>query len=373
MSTTLVVSTTFPQYRGDPRGEFILRHWEQAANRGTAVRILAPRTAWCTGDLPGPCEIVRFAYAPARISTLTGNFGILENIRDRPWRAGLVWPLVRGLTRAVRQQLDGGDIDRVVAHMLLPGGWVVASECVRRGVPFELFGHGTDVDVLLWLPRALRDRFAGLVRHAEAIRFPSVEKRTRFERVFGRAVPRERLVVEPMIHCVPGPAEPAPRTPRTGPPRILYLGRLIPQKGVDDLFAAALRLRPMPRLEIAGDGPHRRRLQRLARRLGVDARFHGFVHADAKHELLSAADVVCVPSREVAGLSEGAPLVVREAFAYGVPVVATRVGGIPELEHDSGRMVLVAPGDLDGLTSALATVLGGAPEPVENVARVRVG
>jgi glycosyltransferase involved in cell wall biosynthesis len=355
---TLVVSTTFPQYRGDPRGEFILRHWEQAAHRGTSVRILAPRTAWCEGELPGPCEIVRFDYAPQRIATLTGNFGILENIRDRPWRAALIWPLVRGLRRAIRRELERPGLERVVAHMLLPGGWIVADECVRAGIPFELFGHGTDVDVLLWLPRALRERFAAACAHAEAVRFPSVEKRSRFERAF--AATKEllpRLVVEPMIHCVQVP-QLHERLPRSGPPTILYLGRLIPQKGVDDLFAAALRMDPMPQLEIAGDGPHRRRLQRLARKLGVRARFHGFVHADAKHRLLSAADVVCVPSREVAGLSEGAPLVVREAFAYGVPVVATRVGGIPELEHDEGHMVLVPPRDTVALTQALADVLG---------------
>jgi len=369
---TLVVSTTFPQYPGDPRGEFILRHWEQAAHRGAEVRILVPRTAWCSGELPGPCEIVRFDYAPQRIATLTGNFGILENIRDRPWRAALIWPLVAGLRRALRRELDRPGVLRVVAHMLLPGGWIVAEECVERGIAFELFGHGTDVDVLLWLPARLRERFAAVVAHAEAVRFPSVEKRTRFVRVFASThASLPPLVVEPMIHCVSTPAELPQRLPRTGPPTILYLGRLIPQKGVDDLFAAALRLRPVPQLEIAGDGPHRRRLQRLARRLGVRARFHGFVHADAKHRLLSAADVVCVPSREVAGLSEGAPLVVREAFAYGVPVVATRVGGIPELEHAEGHMELVPPRDTVALTRALAAVLGIGTDA--DTPRVRAG
>ncbi len=362
MSRTLVVSTTFPQYPGDPRGEFILRHWEQAANRGVAVRILAPRTAWCSGVLPGPCEIVRFDYAPRALATLTGNFGILENIRDRPWRALLVWPLVRALQDAVRRELEAGGIERVVAHMLLPGGWIVAQECVRYGVPFELFGHGTDVDVLLWLPRPLRDRYAGWMGHADAVRFPSAEKRSRFERLFAGVVAPERLIVEPMIHCVPAGPLRAVHGPRSGPPTILYLGRLIPQKGVDDLFAAALAMSPVPRLEIAGDGPHRRRLERLARRLGLPARFHGFVHAHAKHELLSQADVVCVPSRDVAGLSEGAPLVVREAFAYGVPVVATRVGGIPEMEHDAGKMVLVPPRDTPALTRALTAVLAGEVE-----------
>lgn len=371
MARTLVVSTTFPQYPGDPRGAFILRHWEQAAHRGTDVTVLAPRTAWCHGTLDSPCEVIRFDYAPQRISTLTGNFGILENIRERPWRAALIWPLVRGLARAVDEQLDSGRFDRVVSHMMLPGGWITARACVARAVPFELFGHGTDVDVLLWLPPSLRRDFARVIEHADAIRFPSVEKRDRFVRVFGSGLAHDRLIVEPMIHVVSPPDALLPRSPRATP-TVLYLGRLIPQKGVDDLFAAVTRLSPVPQVEIAGDGPHRRKLERLARRLGVPARFHGFVHADAKHRLLSQADVLCVPSREVAGLSEGAPLVIREAFAYGVPVVATRVGGIPELDHASGRMELVRPRDVGALAHAIARALDDAPSRA-TAPRVRVG
>ncbi len=358
MSVTLVVTTTFPQYPGDPRGAFILRHWEQAAARGVQSRVLVPKSAWCSGELDSACEIVRFDYAPTRLATLTGNFGILENIRDRPWRAALVPALVWSLRRALVRELERGDVARVVAHMLLPGGWIVAEECSRRGVPFELFAHGTDVDVLLWLPAALRARFARIVASADAVRFPSTEKLARFRRACDVSADT-RCIVEPMLHCVAPPAPPLDRPGGRRVPTILYLGRLIPTKGVDDLFAAARRLRPAPRIEVAGDGPHRRRLQRLARRMGVDAVFHGFVHADAKHRLLSHADVVCVPSREVAGLSEGAPLVVAEAFAYGVPVVASAVGGIPELVATGARLELVKPGDIAALGEALARALGG--------------
>lgn len=357
VSVTLVVTTTFPQYPGDPRGAFILRHWEQAAARGVSARVLVPRSAWCSGELAGPLDIVRFDYAPAQLSTLTGNFGILENIRDRPWRAALVPALVWSLRRALQRELDRGDVERVVAHMLLPGGWIVAEECARRGVPFELFAHGTDVDVLLWLPKSVRARFSAVIAHAEAVRFPSTEKLARFRRAC--TVPAGTpCIVEPMLHCVTPPSAPLERKGGAPAPTILYLGRLIPTKGVDDLFAAARRLRPSPRIEVAGDGPHRRRLQRLARRMGVDAVFHGFVHADAKHRLLSHADVVCVPSREAFGLSEGAPLVVAEAFAYGVPVVATSVGGIPELSASGARLLLVPPGDIAALGRALAEALG---------------
>ena len=88
--------------------------------------------------------------------------------------------------------------------------------------------------------------------------------------------------------------------------------------------------------------------------MGVEAVFHGFVSGARKREVLSSAAVMCVPSREVGRLSEGSPLVVSEATSLGIPVVATRVGGIPELAEDGALVTLVEPGDRAALRRALA-------------------
>jgi glycosyltransferase involved in cell wall biosynthesis len=111
-------------------------------------------------------------------------------------------------------------------------------------------------------------------------------------------------------------------------------------------------------IDIAGDGPERKRLEALAAELGVEARFHGFVQGELKTSLLEQADVLCAPSREVAGLSEGAPLVIVEAQAMGLPVVASRVGGIPELVGERPDHRLVPPGDPKALAAALRKALG---------------
>ena len=371
MSRTLVVTTTFPQFDGDPRGAFIRTHWEQRASAGDQITILAPRSAWCHGGASGSCLVRRVRYAPKLLSSLTGNFGILENIRARPWRAALVPALWVALRRALVREIDAERPHRVAAHMLLPAGWIVASICHARGIPFELYGHGTDVDVLMRAPDRMRRWFWSTARVAEQIHLPSHDKRTRFAESFGLEPDDPRLRVEPMVHCVPTPArEPAVEGERRRGSGILYLGRLIEQKGVDDLLLAAAMLEPGHVVHVAGDGPYRRRLQRLARRLGLRVHFHGFVCGSAKERLFDDAGVLCVPSREIrGGLSEGSPLVIREALARGLPVVASSVGGIPELCQDDGRVRLVPARDPAALADALIDVLRGRaveeapPEP----------
>lgn len=351
----LVLSSTFPQYPDDPRGRFILRHWEAQARAGHQVRCLVPTTRWVQGDLGGPCEVVRFRYAPQGLSSLTGHFGILENIRDQPCRALLVLPFLAGLRRALQAELRRFRPDRLVAHMLLPCGLVAVEAARAAGIPCALHGHGTDVDLVLGLPGPLRRRVAGALQDAERLTFPSAEKLARFARALDLDPVPAHFEVETMVSSLAGPLAPL-TTPSTRD--VLFLGRLIKQKGVDDLLAAAALMPTPPRLEIAGDGPERRRLQAMARAHRLDARFHGFVHGPQKDALYRRAALLCVPSREVGGLGEGAPLVIAEARRYGLRVVATAVGGIPEIMRDLyPGAPLVRPGAPEALAHALATAL----------------
>jgi glycosyltransferase involved in cell wall biosynthesis len=344
---TLVVTSTFPQWDTDPRGAFLRRFWEARARQGEHVEVLAPRTAWCRGQLDTPLQVRRFAYAPASCSTLSGEHGILENVRARPWRIVLVPAFFAGMAAAVARALATGTWSRVVGHMMIPSGVVVAALCRRAGVPFEIYGHGTDVDVLVAAPGVLRRIVERRFAAAAAIHVPSLDKQRRLVQALPALA--GRCGVATMAHTVPI----AHVERRPVPGRVLFLGRLIRQKGVAELVDAVARLGPGASLVVAGDGPERARLAARAARAGIDATFVGFVEGACKHELLAAAAVVCVPSREVGCLSEGAPLVVLEARNERVPVVATRVGGIPELAAGDEGITLVEPGDGRALAEAL--------------------
>jgi glycosyltransferase involved in cell wall biosynthesis len=131
--------------------------------------------------------------------------------------------------------------------------------------------------------------------------------------------------------------------------------RLTPQKALNVLieaFAGVHRRFGHATLVIAGTGPDREALAANAERLGVRRKVHFLGLRHDVPRLLCAYDIFALSS-----VWEGMPLGVLEAMALGCPVVATRVGGVPEMIEDGHSGILVEPGDVSALESALATLL----------------
>jgi glycosyltransferase involved in cell wall biosynthesis len=138
-------------------------------------------------------------------------------------------------------------------------------------------------------------------------------------------------------------------------PVIGAIGRLAPQKGLQYLLQAAplvLRDEPNALFVFVGDGPERGALEAEAGKLGIrDAVCFLGVREDIP-ELLSAMDIVAMPS-----LSEGLPMALLEAMASGKPVVATRVGAIPQVIQERVSGIMLSPGDVSGLAAELRGLL----------------
>jgi glycosyltransferase involved in cell wall biosynthesis len=134
---------------------------------------------------------------------------------------------------------------------------------------------------------------------------------------------------------------------------VLAVGRLAAQKGFGLLLDAAARwgdIQPRPLLVIVGEGPLAAALRSRAASLGLPVRFAG--HRRDVPALLAAADVFVLPS-----VWEGQSLTLQEALRAGVPIVATRVGGNPELTGEDAA-ILVPSGDVERLAGAVRAVLG---------------
>lgn len=156
---------------------------------------------------------------------------------------------------------------------------------------------------------------------------------------------------ENLIHVLYHPAPKIPDytpVPQEDVPHFLFLGRIVPSKGLDWLLHALQKVSVPVHLDIAGDGYQKPEIHSLAKHLGLidKVTFHGWVNEAKVFQLLQAARALIFPSV----WHEPAGIVSLEAAAVGRPIIASRVGGIPEYIADQQSTLLVNPNDVYGLT-----------------------
>lgn len=245
-----------------------------------------------------------------------------------------------------------------VTHLHSHFGWEQADVLahLRRltGCPYSLTLHAADIFVD---PAHLARRLADA---AFAATISAFNKRLLTERY---GIPPGHLHV---VHCGVDLAVLAPSAvPSPVVPRLFSLGRMVPKKGFDVLLHALARLRSdgvAVAAELAGDGPLRPQLRRLAGELGLgeSVSFPGALSPDAALARMREASVVALACQVGPdGDMDGIPVVLMEAMALGRPVVSTRLSGIPELVAE-GCGLLAEPGDCASLAAALGRLLASA-------------
>ncbi len=155
--------------------------------------------------------------------------------------------------------------------------------------------------------------------------------------------------------------------------KLLFVGRLVPQKGVDDLLYALTDpgIPPRLRLDIVGDGPARADLEELAESLGVAhrVRFLGAQQRDWFRANGSAYSALVAPFKDGPnGERDSGPLVIKEAMAMGLPVISTRYMGVKEMVLP-GMGLLVEPGDRPGLAKALTAAANWSDNERQDMTR----
>jgi glycosyltransferase involved in cell wall biosynthesis len=275
-----------------------------------------------------------------------------------PWFAlgrratGDVLPFVR-LARFLRRE----DVDVLHAHMFGSNVWgTIVGRAAR--VPVVVAHEQTWDYEGQPLRKLLDGRLIG--RHVDAFVAVSTADRDRMAALEG--VPEDKLRVE-LNGYVPrtGPRPPARLREELGLPASAPLvgtaAILRPQKALDVLLDAFARVRdPAAHLVVAGDGACRAALERRAVELGIAPRTHFLGLRDDVDAILAAVDVAAMSSD-----FEGTPLFAFECMAARTPLVATAVGGLPDMLEDGRSAILVAPRDPDAFATAIDRLLG-APE-----------
>ncbi|MDR0686782.1 MAG: glycosyltransferase family 4 protein [Dysgonamonadaceae bacterium] len=144
--------------------------------------------------------------------------------------------------------------------------------------------------------------------------------------------------------------------PATKTTTVLFVGTILEHKGYHDLLRAFARIAaqyPDWKVTLAGQGEIKRG-QILAKQLNINTQveFSGWVEGETKEELFRTATIFCFPSYE-----EGFPMAVLEALAYGLPVITTPVGGLPDILSDGRNAMIFNPGDIEHLATLLQQLI----------------
>lgn len=351
----LVVTTSYPGRRTPHNGVFVRDQCRALRDDGLEVVVLAPRVFREDPALIDDDGIAVHRFPFWSGQRLLAEYGTVPVARMATYLASGALAGAR-LARSTRP-------DVVHGHWAIPAGPIAAAAArAGGGIPLVLTVHGSDIRIAEGGSSAARR----LARRAlaSAQRVIAVSGALRAEVVGGFGVPPARVDVVPMgvDTRVFAPSDRTLARQRLGVRQdaalVLFVGALIPVKGVEDLVAAIPALRPGDRavaVAIAGEGPLERTLRDAVRDSGQASRvsFLGAVPHERVVDWMNAADVLVLPSR-----SEGLPVCLMEAAAVGLPMVATDVGGSSEVVALDPDNLLVPPGDVPGLARALDSALG---------------
>jgi len=349
----LHVVTAFP-YREDdvltPWLWGLLRHMRDRYDLD--IHVLAASHQGKQGRHLWGFHVHRYRYAPARWETFTYQAAIPEMLKREPWRTLLIPPYVLGGFLQAQRLARKVTFDVVHVHWPIPLA-AFALPFRRRKTPILHTYYTAE----LTLAQKIKPLAKPLVRMADqwvAISSYAAE----LLRPFLRPGDRSRIEILPFSAAIETDNFRPSRT-ISQEPQILFVGRMVERKGVPVLLKAVQRLKnqlPTLRLMLVGDGPLRKTWEAQVHALGLQDQvtFTGKIPQEALERAYETSDIFVLPAIvDSRGDTEGLGVVLLEALQYGLPVIASRVGGIVDIVQHETTGLLVPPGDPGALARAI--------------------
>lgn len=369
MKVLVAASSAFPRWRGDTTTAFVYDLSRRLSGLGAAVSVVVPHHPGARGfEVVDGMKVHRFRYfLPSGFERLCYGGGILPNLKGS-FLARLQLPffILAELFALLKVALSEKP-EVIHAHWILPQGFAAAIVGRLLGIPVVVTAHAGDVFPLRNPLFRLLSRFS--ISSAAAVTVNSSFTKAAVEKIASRTAKVIPMGVDfKLFSSASSSAAAAIRKKYAIKGKmLLFVGRLAEKKGATYLVAAmadVVKKFPNSRLVVVGDGPEKAALVRQSQQLGLSGSviFAGSVPNRQLPPYYRAADVFVLPSIvDSKGDTEGLGVVLLEAIAAGTPVVASNVGGIPDIVIHNKTGLLVGQKNPQQLAAAIISLLKNKP------------
>lgn len=351
----LVVTNLFPNNR-EPRKGVFNQQQIQALNEFCEVKVIAP--------VPWAPKFTNAHFSKVIDKEFISGLEVMHPrylVTPRCGRAFYGRWYYCGIRKLIKRLRSVYPFDIIFATWGYPDIYGAAMVAKEIGIPIVGRVHGSDVNILGkgWIRRRL------MKKGFDACRSILTNSNALSKKVIGMGVDSNKVIClqngvdKDVFHKTDKDIARQNLGLDQGKRHILFIGNLVKVKGIKYLIAAMTHLDDQAHLHILGDGQDKEKL--LAQVKGLKCKkmihFHGSVEHSKLIDWYNAADVLCLPS-----LAEGCPNVVLESLACGTPVVASNVGGLPELINDKSKGMLVSPANSHALADSLKIMIHEKPQ-----------
>jgi len=365
----LCVTSNFPRWKGDSTTPFVLRLAQDLQSLGWKVDVLAPHAeGTALRETIEGVSVERFRYFwPASAETICYKGGALVNLRKEKSNFLKLPFFVFSEWLAIRKKLKTGDYSLLHSHWILPQGFTGSIAARMHHIPHVLTVHGGDI---FGLKGKFLQKFkkyslsrADIVTVNSSVTEKAVksigdDNSYRIQRIPMGVSANTKQKEAPEIQAIRN------RYRRGKGPLLLFVGRIVEEKGAEDLIHA-VELLKNDNMDVTamiiGEGQDRQVMEQLTERLGLGRHiyFLGWINPEVVGDYFSAGDVFIGPSRMARdGWIEAQGLTFLESMMAKTPVIATRSGGIIDSVVDGKTGILVnerAPDEIHAAVKRLVT------------------